>query len=797
MKISLEWLGDYVELPADLKPSRLAHDLTMSTVEVEQVIDLAAELESVVVAQVLSVEKHPDADRLGVVRLDDGSGERTVVCGGSNVVEGMKVALALPGAQIGDITIREATVRGVASAGMICSGGELGLNDLLPCQGKEICDLSALEHPPGTPLAAAIGYDDIVLEIDNKSLTNRPDLWGHYGVARELAALYELELAQLPAFQSPDADGGLEVRITDTQRCRRYTATRITGISAQQAPLWLRSRLSRVGQRPINLPVDLTNFVMMAVGQPSHAFDVRDLPKRVEVRRATPDEPLVLLDGTSLTLDPETLVIASHDEAVALGGVMGGELAVRDDTDELWLEIANFEPVEIRRAARRYGLRTESSTRFEKGIDPDRVLQALGLFMDLCARTAPGSSAVAHVDSFPAPLPPVTIEVDVDFLQRRLGRPLPVAQMRSLLNRLGFEAQGEARLVVRVPSWRATGDVSLPEDIVEEVARLYGYEALGFSPPIVALEAPVIQPQRRMERRLREYLAFRASMRECVSYPWVSAKLLDAAGMADVPTLGLAHPPSPDQRLAPSLVPQLLGMVAGNLRYTERFRLFEQGRVFRTTMVPTPGSAEKLPEQPRMVAGAFVGEDAGALFYEAKAVLEGLGRSVQVAPLGFAKEPNCGWSDPAAQLSITAGGHPIGTLAVVSARARRKAGIKRAEVVLFELQVDALRPFTSRENRAVPLPEYPQVDFDISVVLERRIEWEQVHAFAAQADPLVRGVSFVDEYTGAQVPEGHKSLTLRLHLGSDEKTLVRAEIDEAAGKVVAGLAQRFGGQIRD
>ena len=798
MKLSLNWLREYVALPADLDPHQLAHDLTMSTVEVEGVEDLAAELAGVVISEVRTCARHPDADKLNVCTMHDG---RTVVCGGSNVAAGMKVALALPGAVVSGrdgkpLTIAQATVRGVASSGMICSSGELGLSDLFPSTGKEIMDLSHLEAAVGTSLSEAIGYDDIVLDIDNKSLTNRPDLWGHLGMARELAALYELPLTTPPAPQLPADSGGFEVRIEDP-RCRRYTATRIEGVDGSaRSPLWLAARLAKVGQRPINLLVDLTNYVMMAVGQPSHAFDARDLPERVEIRAARDGEELTLLDGTQLSLDPQSLVIASHEAPTALAGVMGGELAVRDETTALWLEIASFDHVDVRRTARRFGLRTESSTRFEKGIDTPRVTLALGLFQDLFAQLVPGSRVVAHVDNHPRPTPPVSVAISVPFLHGRLGRELGAPTMVGLLSRLGFctEQKGDA-LKVHVPSWRATGDVDLPEDIVEEVGRLYGFEALGFSPPQVELVNPVIQPVRRMERRLREYLAFRCGLREVVTYPWVSERLLQAAGCGDTPTLGLAHPPSPDMRLAPSLVPQMLAVIANNLRFTQDFGVFEVNRVFHTRVQSGP---EGLPEQPKRLSAAVVGADAGALFYRLKGALEGMSSGVQVAELSCTPAPANppSWADPSAVVGITCGGQTIGHLAVLSARAKRLAGIKRGEAAVLELSVDALAPHASRENRYAPLPQFPQVDFDISFVIDRHVPFQALRAGALQIDPLILGVDFVDEYVGKQVPDGQKSVTLRLRLGAAERTLVRSEIDTAANAVMAQLTSRFGGTVR-
>ena len=408
MKISIDWLQDYVKLPRNKTPKEMAHDLTMSTVEVEQVEDLAASLRDVVVARVQSCAPHPDARSLTVVTCDHGDNElRQVVCGGSNVREGMRVALALPGAEVtgrdGEpFTIQPTELRGVASAGMLCSAGELGLSDLFPpADEKAIIDLEGWDAEPGTALAEAIGYDDVVLEIDNKSLTNRPDLWGHYGIAREFAALYDLPLTKLRPVSKIAATGDVSVTIEDEVHCPRYTATKITGVRVAPAPTWMRSRLSRVGQRPLNNIVDLTNYVMMDQGQPSHAFDLRDVASGIVVRNAHAEESITLLDGTSHALSPDTLLIADAERGLALAGVMGGEHAVRDDTQEVLLEIASFEPVQVRRTCRRYGVRTESSSRFEKGIDQARVDVALGRFQQLLSKVCEGAQMVSHLNASP------------------------------------------------------------------------------------------------------------------------------------------------------------------------------------------------------------------------------------------------------------------------------------------------------------------------------------------------------------------------------------------------------------
>jgi len=804
MKISLDWLRDYVDLPVDVDPREIAHRLTMSTVEVEKVIDLSRPLQNIVVGQIRAIEPHSHRGSLHIVDVDHGDAVSRVVCGAGNLTRGMKVGFAREGAVVLGVngeeqTIQATTIRGVESCGMICAPRECGLQDAFPAEETDILDLSGFTAAPGTALAEAIGYDDVVLEIDNKSLTNRPDLWGHHGIAREIAALYDRPLKEPQRFGDLPGADGFEVRIDAPDLSPRYSATRIVGVKPVPSPPWLRARLAKVGQRSINLLVDLTNYVMLAVGQPTHAFDAREISTRIEVRRARAGERITLLDDKELKLDPDVLVIANHETPIALAGVMGGKLGIRDDTNEIWLEVASFEAIPLRKTARRFNLRTESSTRFEKGIDVDRVPLAQQMFLSLLVELQPETRVVQHADIIAAAPTPVTVDVQTTFLQRKLGVELSEDALRQLLERLQFECQVmDGLLHVEVPSWRATGDVSLPEDIVEEIARLYGYEELAFTPPPVKLVKPVIQPRRRLERRVREYLAFHARMREVVSYPWVSAEALDAAGMAGVVTIGLATPPSADVRLAPSLIPNLLVNVAMNLRNQQEFRIFEASRVFLPSSVAhDEDGKEHLPQQPHHVAAALVGSDAKRLFLEAKAIVERMDRILQTAALSFSNEIDVSWSDPAARLAIVAGGKRIGALAVASARARRKADIRRAHVAMFEIDVDALEPLASRENSAKPLPTYPEVEFDISMIVKRGVSWADAREIASGADDRIRNVTFVDQYVGPQVPADHKSLTIRLRIGSEKGTLVREQIDEIAGRVMSELKTRLNAVIRE
>ena len=397
MKLSLDWIKDYVELPADLELSRIAYDLTMSTVEVEGVTELAGKFDKMIVGVVKEILPHPNADKLILCKTDVGGGDvREIVCGGINVKEGMKVAVARPGAMVrwhgaGDLVeIKNAKVRGVESYGMICASSEIGLFDLFPfTEEATIADLSDFDAQAGTPLAEALGLDDVILEIDNKSLTNRPDLWGHYGIARELSALYDLPLKEFVPFVPP-VTPDFKVAIDDPSKCFRYIGVKMENLSVMPAPFAVQSRIWRVGMRPINAIVDITNYVMLATGQPTHAFDSDNIAGHISVRTAREAEKLLLLDGKDLSLSAEDLVIADDEGAVALAGVMGGSKdSVLPETHKVILELANFEAIGVRRTATRHETRTDAAIRFEKSIDPERCDTALSLAMQMFAHIYP------------------------------------------------------------------------------------------------------------------------------------------------------------------------------------------------------------------------------------------------------------------------------------------------------------------------------------------------------------------------------------------------------------------------
>ena len=810
MKVSLNWIKDYVDLPADMDLKRLAYDLTMSTVEVEDTIELAKQFDNMVVGRIKTIEQHPNADKLKVCKTDIGGEIKDIVCGGSNLAEGMKVAVALPGAMCkwhgeGEpVEIKKSKLRGVESYGMICGAVEIGLADLFPTKEEaHSLDLSEFDAPAGTPLADALELNDIILEIDNKSMTNRPDLWGHYGIARELAALYHLPLKPIAPYKSDVGQGSLTVTVEDTERCPRYVAASIENLYVKPSTYQMQSRIWKVGMRPINALVDVTNYVMLATGQPTHAFDSDHIAGHIIVRRAKPGETLTLLNGKELPLSTDDLTIADDAGIVGLAGVMGGAKdSILPTTNKVILEIANFQAAGIRRTALRYDNRTEASARYEKAIDPERCDQALDLSMQLFGDLYPEMQVTGFVDAYPVPLKQAEIDVTLSWLERRLGKSLTPDDVKKKMELLGYQVSFEGdNMHVVVPTWRSTGDVSIKADIMEEVARMYGYENFEAAPITTSFDGAINQLDKDLERKIKEYLSFRCGMQEIFTYPWMDELYVNAVLQSTDGILSLSTPPSPAERFVrSSLLPNLCKAVVKNERYFDEFSIYETAQVFRDENYTTPyDPREKLPSQRKHVAGAFVcgGKDVTTLFRKAKGVLEMMPRYTHMEGFTFKQVEKPAWADNVVWLNVYLGEERIGDLALLSKKVSMECGIKNLNVMLFELDQDCLKPFRSRTNSFTHLPEYPMTEYDISVLLPGEVKWADIaQTVRGVKSELFHGAQFVDEYRGKQVPDGKKSVTVRLAIGSKEKTLTSAEIEDVANGVINKLVKRFGAELR-
>ena len=811
MKLSLSWIGEYVTLPADMDLKKLAYDLTMSTVEVEDVEYLARRFDNMVVGVINSVEAHPNADKLRVCKVDLGSDVKEIVCGGINLQEGMRVAVACPGAIVrwhgeGEpVEIKNSKLRGVASYGMICASDEIGLGDLFPAaQEAEILDLSAFDVPAGTPLAKALDLDDVLLEIDNKSMTNRPDLWGHYGIAREIAALYNLPLKKIEPYQ-PDVQSDFKVEIDDPERCTRYIGVEMSGVAVKPSPYKMQSRIWKAGMRPINALVDITNYVMLATGNPTHAFDADNITDHIVVRRAAEGETLTLLNEKELTLCPDDLVITDSEGPVALAGVMGGSKdSILPKTTRVILEVANFESTGIRRTALRYDTRTEASSRYEKAVDPERCDQALALSMHYFQELYPELKVTGFCDNYVTKLKRAEIDVSLTWLAKRLGKNLSNDVIRQKLELLGFDVSIDGdNMHVVAPTWRSTGDISIKDDVMEEVARLYGYDNFEATEFTTTFTAAINQLDQDLIRHIKEYLAFRCGMQEVYTYPWMNDTFVNAVLQSTEGVLKLSTPPAPElSYIRSSLLPNLCEAVMKNERYFDEFSIFEEAQVFFDRNYTSPyDPTESLPEQRRHIAAAFASsaKDVSLLFREAKGVLEYMPRFTHMEGFTFRKEEKPVWADSVVWLNVYRGEEKIGDLGLLSKKVSLECGIKNLSVMLFEIDASKLVPLRSRTNKFTHLAEYPETDYDVSMLFDSGVKWTDIYdAILGQkkASALLKDASFVDEYRGKQIPAGKKSVTIRLTIGSGEKTLTSQEIESAANQVMKKLEKKLGAELR-
>ena len=812
MKLSLSWIRDYVDLPADTDLKKLAYDLTMDTVEVEDVEFMENRFRNMVVGVINEVLPHPNADKLRICKVDIGIDEiKDIVCGGINLKEGMRVAVACPGALVrwhgeGEpVEIKNSKLRGVASFGMICASDEIGLGDLFPSsQEAEILDLSAFEVPAGTTLADALDLKDVLLEIDNKSMTNRPDLWGHYGIAREIAALYNLTLKKFEPFTT-DVQSDFKVEIEDSDRCPRYIGVEMEGVSVKPSPYKMQNRIWKVGMRPINALVDITNYVMLATGNPTHAFDADNISDHIVVRRAKEGEKLLLLNDKELELCTDDLVITDSEGPVALAGVMGGSKdSILPKTERVILEVANFEATGIRRTALRYDNRTEASSRYEKAVDPERCDQALSLSMKFFKELYPEMKVTGFCDRYEKKLERAQIDVSLAWLEKRLGKHLENDVIRGKLEILGFDVEIDGdNMHVTAPTWRSTGDISIKDDVMEEVARMYGYDNFEATSFTTAFEGAINQKDQDLIRNIKEYLAIRCGMQEVYTYPWMNDVFVNAVLQNTDGVLRLSTPPAPDlSYIRSSLLPNLCEAVVKNERYFNDFSIFEEAQVFFDRNYISPyDPTESLPEQKRHIAAAFASSTRkiDELFREAKGVLEYMPRYTHMTGFTFRKEEKPVWSDNVVWLNIFLGDDKIGDLGLVAKKVSMDCGIKNLSVMLFEIDATKLQPLKSRTNRFEHLAEYPENDFDISMLFDSNAVWSDIYDVIMgkkKASALVKAASFVDEYRGKQIPAGKKSVTIRLVIGSNEKTLTSQEIEKAAGQVMTKLSKKLGAVLR-
>lgn len=812
MKCTVSWLEQFTSTEG-YSPAQLADRLTMLGLEVDSVEELFMNLEDFITAKVISVAKHPDADKLTLCQVDTGSGQIQVVCGAPNVRAGMVSALARPGVQLPDGTkIKKAKVRGVESAGMLCSARELGLS----VDHSGIMELDE-KLEAGMPLRQALQLADAVIEVD---LTpNRPDCASVRGIAREIASFTGSGLRplveQVTALSGTDT--GFSVRIDEPALCPRYAARKLTGFRIGPSPAWMQQRLAAVGMRPINNIVDITNYVMLESGQPLHAFDFDSLKGQAIVVRRPQDgeKEFTTLDGNSRSLEADTLLICDAERPVALAGVMGGlNSEITEETTTLLLESACFDPVSIRRTARRLGIPSEASYRFERGVDPDLADKALQRAVDLMVELTGAKADPDGHDQYPGKKALLRVPLRMGRLNTLLGTQVSEDEAVRLLSSIGFELTptGAGQFEVLVPSFRV--DIEREVDLVEEVARLVGFDNIPATQPLIRMDSPAEDPMRRLCRDIGRNMTSQGFY-QAINYSFVAPAHHDMATLAgDDPrrrTIRLLNPLSEEQAvLRTLLLPGLLENIErnSNFQHTD-IRLFETGKIFLAR------KANELPEERMQLCAVMSGQrypKAEPLYFSGQksefadikgALIQLLwrlglpvkqGTALTLEKDDQARQP---YAKTESSLAVHAGSRVIGHLGAVDPAVLKAFSIKQP-VYFFELDLEELLALPRLEKHFTALSRFPSTSRDISLVVpEEFAAGDLLAAVLAQKQKYVESTQLFDVYRGEPLSAGEKSVSLSITYRSPNATLDDASVDKIHNKIVQALIQQFNARFRE
>jgi len=758
MKFSYNWLREYVE-GLDTPPIKLESLITMKTAECEGVEKVGLFLSDACTARVDSVEPIAGSDNVKA-RVDTGRyGERTVVCGAPN---------CLPGVISAYVPVGKKSIQGIESDGMLASGAELGVN-------RDTAGVIELESQAGAPIPGC--GPDSVIEIDNKSITHRPDLWGHFGMAREVAAITRHRLLDpvrmelLPAGAVP-----VEIDIKDFDLCPRYSALVFENVTVQSSPLWLQYRLTAIGLNPINNIVDLTNYIMAELAQPMHAFD-RDLlhGNTIFVRPARSGERIVALNEEEYRLKPSNLVIADGTGPIAIAGVIGGiGTAISSQTKNVVFESANFQAASVRRTSVDIKLRTEASMRFEKSQDPVNTVRALARAVELMKELSPGARLVGSLADQKKEMPPLPeVELPVDWVIGKLGREVPPNDVRDILERLAFQVKESAPRVFRVtvPAWRATKDVSLKDDLVEEVGRMIGYDSIEPRPPAILDIAPPQDETRLFLRSTRAMFAAQG-FTEVSNYSFISEELARKFGFNPDQHVRVANPIASDQSLLRvSLIPGIYQNLVENRKYFENFRLFEIGREIHKQPQGLPREA------PHLVAAIYIKDENQTGLFELKRAAECLMPGAETCPAA-----GHGYEHPARAADVIWHDKSVGRLFELHPT------LLEGRAALLDLDLAVVQQLRPRDKTYTPLRRYPSSQFDLSVIAgSRELIAELRGKLTSFAGDLLESIEYVRQYTGPPLPEDTKSVSFRLTFGSPERTLSSDEVATIRARIIEGM----------
>ncbi len=768
MLISTNWIRDFVDLDG-LDLDALIHRFTLSTAEVEEVYHKGDDLKDVVAGKILSVENHPDSKKLHLLKVDTGDQTVDCVCGAPNVREGMIVPFVKAGGMVGGQTIGVAKLAGYPSCGMCCSAAELGISD----DHSGLMELPA-DTPVGADLTTLYPIRDVVFEVDNKSLTNRPDLWGHYGIAREFAALTGRALKPAPAEELGQYDALPEIPISvEDDLCYRYTGLRVDNVTVKQSPIWIQIRLYYCGSRAINLLADLTNYLMMELGQPMHAFDSAKVDK-IEVHRPPQEMDFVTLDGQTRRVDPDTLLIYSGGEPVAIAGVMGGLASeIEEDTTSLLLESANFDGVSVRKTSTRLGLRTDASMRYEKVLDPEMTVPAIARFLYLLHEVDKGAAVISRLtDHYRRRYDTVVLTFDKAYVDRYTGIDISPAQIVKTLTALDFTVvQNGDSFTVTVPSHRATKDVTIPADIIEEITRIYGYDNFEVH-STRSLLAPV-KPSRakREENLIKDMLVRQFGLHEVHSYIWWDAKKNRELGIAPEENVRLLNAMTPEHAvIRNNMIPTLLCMLKENKGFAPDYGIFEIARVVEG--LKENGECNEKKKLGITLISRTRSER--ALYFRLRDMLAALADDCKHAPLVFSPAaPTHSWQHPRNTAALSLAGQELGFLCTLHPANLEKLD-KKAAVVCAQIDLDDFAAITPNELQYSEPSRYPAIEADLTLLMPNGVWYADAAKCLERVNcPVLESVRPIDLYEDAL----GRSLTVRFRFSDRERTLSREEVE--------------------
>ncbi len=785
MYISINWIKDFVNLDGiDIKG--LINKFTMSTAEVEGIIEYGNNTKNVVVGKILSVENVENSTKLHKVLVDIGDEKVNCICGAPNVKEGIKIAFAKDGSLVNGVEIKRTTIAGHESCGMCLSEKELGISD--DHSGIMILDDNT---KVGIDIKEIIPLDDIIYEVDNKSLTNRPDLWGHYGIAREIAAitgreLKPLEVADLEKYNNLDK---LKISIENKDECYRYSALTIDNVTKKQSSYKMKTRLTYCGLRPISLLVDMTNYIMLELGQPMHAFD-KHFIKSINVKTLKEPEEFTTLDNTKRNLDTGTLMIYNENTPVAIAGVMGGkDTQITDETNSLFLESANFDAVVVRKTASKLGLRTDASSRYEKTLDPELTKIAVERFVKVLKDedeniTVSSSFSDVYLNKYPV----IKIDITREYINNKIGAEFTLERIVEVLESLKFkvEVKDNDSITIEVPSFRATKDVSGKADIIEEISRVYGYDNI-----IPQTNLWKVFPVREDEIRTLEYsskkmLAEKFGLSEVHSYVWYDTKLNNELGIKVSDNIKIVNGLNrADSTLRANMAPTMLYAIYKNIKNYNEFGIFEIGRTFEYLH-----NGENCEEYKVLaIAKTSTTKTEEELLFELKSMIDSITKVNKNICLEYVKNDSIkeNYIHPVNSFILKFNGINLGYISTLNPRVRDNINPK-SNIVIAEIRIDLLSDIPKEPIVYKEISRYQTVDFDFSIIVDKDVKYSQIESVINSSNlTYLQEYNLIDVYENEEKLKDKKNITIRFKVGSYDKTLTKEEIDEEREKLITNL----------